>query len=274
MKFFILFSIVLSSYVCAQNKSVYAEDSRKDYFEIDDNLIKDQSKAIAIQVDKKALLDKGDYYRLQTQSLRAFNYCSSFKFSNQYSVGKCTGFLVNKNKLLTSATCVKNQFDCDNNSWVFNYTKKSKYHNPITSKKEHVYKCKQILKRKYSTKYKTSFALIELTKEVLDIQPLELAAASPELNDNIYMIGSPHGLPLKLSTEANIKKIYKSFFKATVDAAKSNSGSPVFNSKSQVIGVYSHGPSQSSTRGDCLVPSKYNGKSGYEYITRTDIIIP
>ena len=88
------------------------------------------------------------------------------------------------------------------------------------------------------------------------------------------MIGSPHGLPLKLSTNAQVKKIYQSFFKANIDAAKSNTGSPIFNSKSQVIGVYSHGPMESATRGNCLVPSSYTGKTGYEYVTRTDKIIP
>jgi len=75
---------------------------------------------------------------------------------------------------------------------------------------------------------------------------LKNIASSKNLNkseyEEIYIIGFPSGLPMKMSKGlALINNNKKEYFNCSLDTFKGNSGGPVFNSNDEIIGILVRG---------------------------------
>lgn len=124
--------------------------------------------------------------------------------------------------------------------WVFDYTNdiqmKKNTHEKIgeyyvatipTSKQ---YKVKKILKSVLDNKRKLDYAIILLDRPT-DREPFRFrTGAKVNKGDNLAMIGSPSGLPLKLSDGAKVTiNSASTWFGTNLDAFGGNSGGPVYN---------------------------------------------
>jgi V8-like Glu-specific endopeptidase len=164
--------------------------------------------------------------------------CSNEKFVKQRLNADCTGFLVGEDLVATAGHCIKDKFDCEHFSWVFDYSLKGpedkSYH---IIPKENFYTCKKIVNSVYSRNKDLDFAIIQLDRKVKDRTPLKVRTEGKiKTGEKLAIIGYPSGLPKKFANGAEvIKNESKVFFKANLDSFQVNSGSPVFNEDTGIV---------------------------------------
>lgn len=186
-------------------------------------------------------------YKMLVESSDSF-LCSDEKFSHKPSLPyACSGFLVAPDLLVTAGHCMVNHGETRNEtgmyceaygSWIFDYSLDT-LGRPRTENipQENHYKCKQIV---YAVSDKTNdYALVQLDRPVTGRLPLPLSEAPVGAQERLKMIGHPLGLPSVLSQNARIfeNDPNKSYYVTNLDAFEGNSGSAVFNSKNQIVGV-------------------------------------
>ncbi len=185
---------------------------------------------------------------------REFGLCESERFHSQVVLPVCTGFLIAPDILVTAGHCIESEDDCDNFKWVFGYSE------GMTSvNKDSVYGCKEVIKQKLEeTKFTIrDYAVIRLDRKVKGRSPLKYRKAGrPVFGTDLYVIGHPSGLPMKISDGATVKGwnaeerkspletlLKRRFYlQANLDTYQGNSGSPVFNQETgKVEGILIEG---------------------------------
>ncbi len=186
---------------------------------------------------------------------------ASVRFLNQPAMGSCTGFLIAPDIMVTAGHCISSdrheitdgeiiyhqsyfdnygEFSYDKMKWVFDYTndismtKKSHetlgdyYVATIPGSKQ--YTVKRILKSVLDDTRQLDYAIIQLDRPT-DRDPFRFrTGAKIAKGDNLAMIGSPSGLPLKLSDGAKVTiNSGANWFGTNLDAFGGNSGGPVYN---------------------------------------------
>lgn len=198
-------------------------------------------------------------------------FCPSVRFSKQIALSyPCTGFLVGPDLIATAGHCMVNtgvsrnetQLHCKEFSWLFDFNETT---DPENVSSENHYTCKRVI---YAVKDEKApyrdFALVQLTRPVKGRTPLKLSTAPVRPQEILSMIGHPFGLPSKLSRNARIvvNNPQRGSFLTSLDAFDGNSGSPVFNSKNEVVGILIGGtPSASTiTTGRCEILNRCSEK--------------
>jgi len=198
--------------------------------------------------------------------------CPDERFAEEPSLAyACTGFLIGPDLLLTAGHCASNYKEvfnepgdwCESYSWMFDYiqnsSQKAKLKNLSPDK---IYKCREII---YAVADeddpKRDFAMIRLERSVLDRPVLKLSQKEVKPGDSVTMIGSPLGMPLKYTRNAlaisNQSKSNKIL--TNLDAFQGNSGSPVFNSDHEVVGILVSGsPNETTYEDKKLKCHRYN----------------
>lgn len=243
-------------------RDIYGYDSRREAKTYDYN-----GYTQAVMTSMRKVDFEGDYaygLTLEEKLKSAFEVKSvdaSVRFKNQPALGSCSGFLIAPDIMVTAGHCVssdqheisdgkvifhKSYFDkygtfkYNDMSWVLDYTNDikmtPKYHekygnyyvaNIPTSKR---YNVKRILMSVLDNKRGLDFAVILLDRPT-DRDPFRFrTGAKVASGDNLAMIGSPSGLPLKLSDGAQVKiNSHSNWFGTNLDAFGGNSGGPVYN---------------------------------------------
>jgi V8-like Glu-specific endopeptidase len=186
--------------------------------------------------------------------------CKDERFSSDPSLSyACTGFLIAPDILITAGHCqvnigeVRNKADgyCEIFDWLFDYQKSAD--GTVQTEEispEKIYRCKQTIYAVVEEKppYR-DFAIVQLARPVRDRFPLTLAKTGVQTREPLSMIGYPMGSPMKSADNAQV--IYNnpstSAFVTNLDAFEGNSGSPVFNSKNEVVGILIGGTPSMST---------------------------
>ena len=176
--------------------------------------------------------------------------CPRERFSRDPSLSyACTGFLIAPDLIVTAGHCMVNVGEernetetyCQAYAWLFDYYRPANGEveiNQIPSK--NLYRCKQVIYAINEEKQPgRDFAIVQLERPVLDRAPLELAPQSSPLRGDLKMIGYPLGTPAKLAKGGRVlvDDASKQQFTTTLDAFEGNSGSPVLNSRNQVVGI-------------------------------------
>lgn len=191
-------------------------------------------------------------------------FCPQVRFSKQPSLSYgCTGFLVGPDLIATAGHCMVNtgesrnetELYCKAFSWLFDFHETVNTEN-VSS--ENLYTCKRVI---YAVKDEKApyrdFALVQLTRPVKGRTPYKLSSKALLAQEPLSMIGHPFGLPAKLSRNARplVNNPQRGSFLTSLDAFEGNSGSPVFNSKNEVVGILVGGtPSANTvTQGRCEV---------------------
>jgi len=204
--------------------------------------------------------------RLNVDKLDEY-FCAGVKFANQPSLAyACTGFLIAPDFLVTAGHCMVNtgetrnetKLHCEAFSWLFDYNETINTENVPA---ENLYSCKEII---YAVKDEKApfrdYALVRLSRPVKGRTPLKMNAQPIKRNDIFSMVGFPFGLPAKYSHGAKVlvNNPTRESFLTTLDAFHGNSGSPVFNSRNEVVGILVGGtPSANTlTTGRCEILNK------------------
>lgn len=244
MKKFSLISLLLlsSSLFANHPKMLYGEDGR---YEVDDFKVypyRSYTQAIAGMVSNELLHDKGNFYQFFKVRLTNAGYDSSVPYSSQLVLPDCSGFLVSDDVLVTAGHCITGEEDCQNNTWVFDYTFKNSQKLKIP--KTNTARCEKILKRSFDQDGWVDFAVIKLDHKMSDRTPLAFRKEGTIENGTpLIMIGHPMGLPMKITLGAEVWHTDDEWvFSANLDAFSGNSGSPVLNRQTgEVEGILVRG---------------------------------
>ena len=238
---------------------IYGNDNRSEINQYSDTDFIEKAQSVAIRVPKKRLtVDRSDANRILfpfvTLKGAMPQICEEERFTDQVSLGNCSGFLVGPKTLVTAGHCMNNAKECADNKWVFGFKDGT---TELTSSQ--VYSCNKIVAQRYvyDSNEVSDYAVIELDREVQGYIPLKLRKYGRVLiNTPLVVIGHPMGLPMKATdggvvsrmNEVERKNKLKSFllrshyFTANLDAYGGNSGSPVFNKKTgKVEGILVQG---------------------------------
>lgn len=212
---------------------------------------KSNSVALIVEKEKVSQVSKEIYTVDISQTLgKTYNLCAGQAFYEQPIVGTGTAFIFSEKSMMTA----KHVFERDVKDYVVVFGYNIVQNNGVVEvffDKNNLY---------YPTKILHSADELDVVEfEVdrnFDRKALEyenslkaLKAASNE----IYMIGHPCGLPMKVALNATIEKNpHQQYFYTTLDSYQGNSGSPVFNFYThKVIGVLVSGDKDYKFNGSC-----------------------
>lgn len=166
------------------------------------------------------------------------NFCEGERFVDQPNPGTCSGFLIAPDLIVTAGHCVTEADVCSEFKWVFDFkvdpaTKKA----GMDIKAEDIYGCKKIVSTALNMDLGLDYAVIQLDKSVKDREPLTIRRDGAIENfTNLVVIGSPSGLPQKVSSGATVRKnTHPFYFVSNLDSFQGNSGSPVFDAKTGTV---------------------------------------
>ncbi len=261
MKLFKLFvmtssvSLGLSAAADVKPKALFGEDGRRDIFEIADEL-KPLSTALGTWVTPYSIEQLSESVSELLFPVMGENWglCQGERFYDQPTTEiACTGFLVAPDLLLTAGHCMVNVGEardqvtpqCSDFRWVFDYQMNSpagvdlKNH-PNTS----IAHCEKVIYAIHDEKVtRKDYALIRLSKPMDDRFVFPVSEKKVQLGDQVAAMGFPIGLPLKYSGLAEVLRYSDGaeYFEANLDTAGGNSGSPVFNSDLELVGILVRG---------------------------------
>jgi len=170
------------------------------------------------------------------------------QFKQEPVLGCGTAFLIGRDLALTAAHCLYDKLKpdqllkCYPSVLVFEFKHRvelndKRYKYPIEFEHRNVYQITAVLAHQLTVA--ADWAILKLDRLVEDREPLKLDfEATLVLNQNVYMLGHPYGLPLKWTGYAKIietDSIAKgeTFFESNLDAFTGNSGSPVFDTDAE-----------------------------------------
>ena len=212
---------------------IYGEDNRKDVFESTDSMLVELSKSTAAMIGTQNLkaTSRGEI-QISAGTLEGRGVCAKERFSQQISAANCSGFLIAPDVLVTAGHCIKAQYDCSNNKWVFDYKVDHAEQGAINVPSSSVYSCKKIISRSLDQTTKDDWAVIQLDRKVNDRRPLSFRRSGKiRKGASLAVIGHPTGLPTKIADGAKVRSLDSKFFVANLDTYGGNSGSAVFNTQ-------------------------------------------
>ena len=271
---------------------LWGDDDRKEAFEIEDPNIRNAIDATAlIFLDNNASQD-GELYDLPYvgtfESVLQREYdeqtiCSDVRFTEQSVLGGsevfCAAALVGKDTVLTAAHCVVSfsgkpistePQSCHGLKIGFGYQNRTPEESISAILNKDIYECEQIVhfELQKSGGYK-DLALIKLTETVDDRIPMLPSLSALDINSDVFTIGYPFGLPLKVSSgklkegfltedakemlfQPNELPEVESFFNAeknntffsNMSVFFGNSGGPLIDSEGKLLGIMSYGASK------------------------------
>ncbi|MAX66708.1 MAG: peptidase [Halobacteriovoraceae bacterium] len=228
----ILTTLVSSVYATAASiKVIYGDDNRVDVIASPNELYVKLAESTAAMISNDKLKEfNAEQFEIGGKTLAESGVCAQERFSQQPIEANCSGFLVGKNTLVTAGHCIRSQFDCDNNAWVFDYKVQRESDSSVVVDKSSVYKCKSIIARELNSSDSNDYAVLELEQDVLDRDVLKFrTSGKPKVGDELVVIGHPTGLPTKISDKAYVREVNDIFLVANLDTYGGNSGSAVFN---------------------------------------------
>ena len=211
--------------------------SDRGVFETDDRIQAKKSDVAIWMESVAAMIHVRDIKPNGTFIKRSLNLCPEEQFSNEKSTALCSGFLIDRDLLLTAGHCVGRDLSCPRNRWVFGLYKETQTLGPLN-----IYKCAEVISttsrnESHDQKPTRDYALIRLDRPVVGRRPLLLAGGEkiPDTAD-LVMLGYPSGLPAKITENGKIlDNSHPDYFLSDLDAFTGNSGGPVIDKKTGLV---------------------------------------
>lgn len=243
----------------AYGRLIYGDDDRKDLFEEQSALyLKLADSTVALLESSSVKAQSASVFSLPTETFGVQNLlCKTEPFYDQPAGAFCSGSLVAANMILTAGHCIKDAEDCANVRFVFGYDVKQPGQYPVSAASSEVYGCKRIVSRKQEGAG-ADYALVEIDRPVVHHAPLKLQRSGPAaVGDGVTVMGHPSGLPTKIASGGQVRKVSSSFITTNLDTYGGNSGSAVFNSTTgEVVGVLVRGDTDFVVKGSCYVSNR------------------
>ena len=224
---------------------IYGDDNRKDYYEVTSENWRARMDSSAMLVPAGALKRKSNgQLELVAQKFRdqkmhtqigAVPFCQTERFLDQKTPGFCSGALVGPQTIITAGHCVDSfgpiQGGAAADAFVVfgQNIKVQGSSDPGLVNMDQVYGVKKVIASNDGYG-ESDYAILLLDRPVTVAKPVpvEQSTAISKL-DELTLIGSPWGLPVKLAEGAKIREITQSTIEASTDSYAANSGSAVYN---------------------------------------------
>lgn len=229
----------------AEEKVIYGEDNRHEYFEEVDASVQAISESTVALIKNSQIGNAiGGRHEITADNYGvSYDLCPTERYTEQSAAAFCSGFLVGPNLIATAGHCIKSALDCSETTFVFDYAYKTKSASLSSADEGNVYRCKSVVHTEANSTG-ADFAIVEIDRPVIGRIPV-LLRQSGKLNvgDDLTVIGHPAGLPMKIADGAKVRSTNaKDYFVANLDTYGGNSGSAVFNTKThEVEGVLVRG---------------------------------
>lgn len=190
----------------------------------------------------------------------AQNLCSGERFADQPTSGYCSGTLVAPNLVITAGHCIGPGEDtCRNAAFVFGYHYEAAGR-LRTLRTEDVYTCQRIVAHALSNSggRRLDYAVVQLDRPATPTHTPARVRTAPQAlttGQQLVMIGSPSGLPVKIDDGGRVRTARGStldYFVATTDSFAGNSGSGVFDRATlEQVGILVSGDTDYVQSGSC-----------------------
>ena len=245
-------------------RGVYGDDNREEIKDTEG--FEEFARATAVMIHKDAVKGDSIYGKsLKTYLISQFKttkFDKNVKFLDQPTVGDCTGFLISPDVLVTAGHCIQTMEDAKEWVWLFDYTNELEYNQfdeYITVDLDNLYEVIEVIDAAYSQEdpdTSSDYSVLRLDRKSSRRPYRYRTAGTVKKGTDIYTIGAPTGLPLKLSTESTVvDSSPTSWFKSNIDSFPGNSGGPVFDKNGFIEGILVRGAvdySNGNYRGDYI----------------------
>jgi len=285
--FFVPFTNVLAEY-----ELKWGKDDRREIYQGDRGL-RNAALSVVALVPWTKLSETQNGYELHNSSdtLRSNNWCAEEPFSQQAIAASCTGFLIDKNRIVTAAHCVKNRRDnlkVKDFAAIFSFTNSKPTrsnldnHSKWTFLSENVFPLKELIAYEKIDAINIDWAVVELDKNRNEQYPsapeIQLAYDQPKITDPLIIIGHPLGLPKKFSVGTRIQKHIsdESIFRVAIDAYQGDSGAPIFTRKNkelQLVGLMTAGGKDNRISNNCRISATCKAQDGSQRCAG-EIVVP
>lgn len=240
------------------------DDDRVDYYDISEvkgKILENAMSVVAIVEKSKINLKTSDFKdpktlneRLKSSPRYGYPLCPKERFGGQISTSVCSGFVVRENQVITAGHCVSGS--PTDKFYYKDLVVIRGFKNEKRDQKSYELEIFEVVGFKKSFDQSLDWGILELKDPVPNFQSPEVRSQGRiSNNQNIYILGHPTGLPLKLADNAVVKWQRNDTFLTDLDAFQGNSGSPVFNSGDhKVEGILVSG------KQDFAVRMQQNGK--------------
>ncbi|MFY0644960.1 MAG: ankyrin repeat domain-containing protein [Bacteroidia bacterium] len=282
----------------SDSRGFYGNDDRQDVTTV--RGYEDLVGATLVKVSKSAI--QGN--RIYTWSLRESlsqrygvnNFDENVAFLDQPTAGSCTGFFIAPDIMATAGHCVNQEGSCEDYVWIVDYTNKLQHRNSqnyIEIDPNDIYECEEIMDWDYSDETLLDYAYMRMNKKTEREPYMFRTDGDVQYWQDIFMIGAPNGLPLKLVDDAKVTSTlsHPLLFVTSLDHFPGNSGGPVFDKSGWIEAIHVRGYTatdfDNSQRSDYIYDptcnciktvsfESYYGKGSYEMRiieTNYDILI-
>lgn len=216
--------------------AIYDKDDREFITKRSDKKLQSMAKSIGYIIQNDYV--KKGFFKTLLKAVPlgdVHNLCPNVKFTKALSNPVCTGFLIGPDIMVSAGHCFQNMDDCQNKSIIFDVDSNKQRESDFLVNSSNVFSCKEILAQSFAGE--SDYSIIKLNKVPKNRAPLKLnRSRTLELNDQVFMMGHPFGLPLVLSHKTKIlENTQIDIFKTTLDSFEGNSGSPVINAKTFLV---------------------------------------
>lgn len=212
---------------------------------------KSQSVAMIIEKEKLSQVSKDIFSIDISQKLgTTYKLCPDEAFFNQPIVGTGTAFIFSENSMITA----KHVFERPLSDYVIVFGYQIVQSNGVV---ENLFDAANLYFPQKITYSDVDLDAVVFTVDRNFNRPVlewEDSTLLSKKQSEIYMIGHPSGLPIKLSLNATIEDAsHPLYFYTSLDSFQGNSGSPVFNNATnKVIGILVSGEIDYKFNGNCF----------------------
>lgn len=220
-------------------EAVYGPDNRKDICSDVNSAfkIRNSSGVFLFSIESQLKRNTPHEFELTRKVFKdAHHICKNERFRNQSVVKPVygTAFAIDSNLVVTTAHNLLEEFVC--NTDMIRLVSGYKLDSGVV-KKNQIFTVDSIVSLSLSSRREEDFAIMRTKEKIPQEMSLRLSKSEVSNDSQLYIIGHPMGLSLKIADSARVivNNMNSNFFRADLDAFKGNSGSPVFDEKTNEV---------------------------------------
>ena len=229
----------------AASRGFFGEDDRREVQDAEG--FEDYVRATAVMVPKSSISGNRIYgVSLREQLSQRFGlnaFAEDVRFLDQPTAASCTGFLIAPDILVTAGHCIETLEDAKQYVWVFDYTNEMNFNGKyLEVDQEDVFEVVEVLSAELNDETESDYSVLRLARKS-DRRPYRFRTGGLiPTGVNIFTVGSPTGIPLKLAENAVVvENTSENWFKSDIDVFPGNSGGPVFDRAGWIEGILVRG---------------------------------